>query len=177
MSHERLDASDGLFWPCNAAAPGGTSRLFADSFPTASGRARFHATPHLEIADMRDGAFPLFLTTGRIVGQYQSGTQTRRTPELHAVSPEPYAELHPDTAAQAGVSDADQVVLTSRRGTATFKARLTRAIRPDTVFVPFHWPDQRSANNLTVGALDPISRMPEFKVCSVSLQRAATEDQ
>jgi assimilatory nitrate reductase catalytic subunit len=177
ISHERLDASDGLFWPCNAAAPGGTPRLFADTFPTASGRARFHATPHVEIADMRDGAFPLFLTTGRIVGQYQSGTQTRRTPELHTVSPEPYAELHPDTAAQAGVGDEDQVVLTSRRGTATFKARLTRTIRPDTVFVPFHWPDQRSANNLTVGALDPISRMPEFKVCSVSLQRAATEDQ
>ena len=125
---------------------------------------------------MRDDAFPLFLTTGRIVSQYQSGTQTRRSPELQALSPEPYAELHPDTAAQAGVVDEDRVVLTSRRGTAIFKARLTRSIRPDTVFVPFHWPDQRSVNHLTVAALDPISRMPEFKVCSVSVERAATED-
>ena len=139
------------------------------------GRARFHATPHGEIADVRDGEFPLLLTTGRVLAQYQSGTQTRRTPELQAVSAEPVAEIHPVTAAHAGVAEGDALLLTTRRGTATFKARLTRAIREDTVFVPFHWNGEQSANRLTHAALDPISRMPEFKVCAVRVERAPLE--
>ena len=124
---------------------------------------------------MRDGEFPLLLTTGRVLAHYQSGTQTRRTPELQALSAEPFAEIHPVTAAHAGVAEGDALLLTTRRGTATFKARLTRTIREDTVFVAFHWNGEQSANRLTHAALDPISRMPEFKVCAVRAERAPLE--
>src|SRR5262249_40567078 len=150
------------FWPAPLSG-GVTPRLFEARFPTPSGRARFYATPHTEIADARDDEFPLLLTTGRVLAHYQSGTQTRRIDALQAIASDPIAELHPATAHRAGITDGAPVVLTTRRGSATFTARVTRAIREDAVFVPFHWGDERSANRLTIGALDPVSRMPEFK--------------
>ena len=104
------------------------------------------------------------LTTGRSRTHYQSGAQTRRTPELAAAEPDPYAELHPDLAAALGVVDGDAVRLTTRRGRVVVRARVTDTIRPDTVFVPFHWP---RVNDLTSPRLDPTSRMPEFKSCAV----------
>jgi assimilatory nitrate reductase catalytic subunit len=129
------------------------------------------------VADARTEEFPLLLTTGRVLAQYQSGTQTRRSAELMAIAPEPIAQLHPTAAAHAGIVDNQPVVLTSRRGSATFTAKLTRNIREDTVFVPFHWSGEQSVNRLTIGALDPISRMPEFKVCAVRAERPAGEAQ
>jgi assimilatory nitrate reductase catalytic subunit len=172
ITYARIEQEDGVFWPCPSPESPGTPRLFADRFPTPSGRARFHATPHAEIADRRDLEFPLLLTTGRVLAQYQSGTQTRRTPELQAISAGPFAEIHPVTAAHVGVADGEALLLTTRRGAATFVAKLTRTIRGDTVFVPFHWSGEQSANRLTHAALDPISRMPEFKVCAVRAERA-----
>jgi assimilatory nitrate reductase catalytic subunit len=114
----------------------------------------------------------LRLTTGRLLAQYQSGTQTRRVEALTAIAPRPLAEIHPATAGRAGIGDGDAVTLTSRRGQATFTAKVTRTIREDTIFVPFHWGGAESINRLTIGALDPISRMPEFKVCAVRAERA-----
>jgi hypothetical protein len=107
-----------------------------------------------------------------VLAQYQSGTQTRRTPELVAITPEPLAEIHPVAAALAGVGDGDALRLTTRRGAATFTARVTRGIREDSIFVPFHWGGEQSVNQLTNAALDPVSRMPEFKVCAVRAERA-----
>jgi assimilatory nitrate reductase catalytic subunit len=176
VTWDQIEQQDGVFWPCPAPGHAGTPRLFEDRFPTPSGRARFHATPHLEIAEARDGDFPLFLTTGRTLAQYQSGTQTRRSPKLTTVAPEPFAEVHPTAAAKVGVTESDRIVLTTRRGEATFKVRLTRTIREDTIFVPFHWAGEQSANRLTIAALDPISRMPEFKVCAVRASRGKRED-
>jgi assimilatory nitrate reductase catalytic subunit len=173
ISYERLDAEDGVFWPCGPDDGRGCARLFAQRFPTPSGRARFHATPHREVSDSRDDAFPLLLTTGRVLAQYQSGTQTRRVEELRRVVEQPLAELHPVTARLAGVADGGQVRLTSRRGSAVFTVKLTRAIREDTVFVPFHWGGDQTINSLTNAALDPVSRMPEFKVCAVRAEGVA----
>jgi len=173
IDYERLDAEDGTFWPCPSSDHPGSMRLFADRFATASGLARFHATPHRETADRRDEAYPLLLTTGRVLAQYQSGTQTRRVEALSDVVREPVAELHPATALIAGVSEGGQVKLTTRRGTAVFKAKLTRGIREDTIFVPFHWGGDQAINRLTNAALDPISRMPEFKVCAVRADAVA----
>jgi assimilatory nitrate reductase catalytic subunit len=173
VSYDRLDESDGLFWPCPTTEHPGTPRLFAERFPTSSGRARFHATPHAAIADARDDEFPLLLTTGRVLAQYQSGTQTGRVAALRDVVPEPLAEMHPATAARAGVTDGSPVRLTTRRAAAVFTAKLTRAIREDTIFVPFHWGGVLAINRLTSPALDPISRMPEFKVCAVRAEGAA----
>ena len=108
---------------------------------------------------------------------YQSGTQTRRVMPLREAEPEPYVELHPRLAVRHGIEDGALIELTSRRGTATGRARVTADIRPDTVFMPFHWGGRGAANLLTNPALDPASRMPEFKVCAVRLEaRAASEE-
>lgn len=166
ITYDRIDADDGVFWPCPSLDSPGTPRLFADGFPTPSGRARFHGIPHDDIAEPRDDQYPLYLTTGRVLAHYQSGNQTRRVAELQAVAPEPVAEMHPATARRAHVPAEGRVKLTTRRGAASFKVKLTRAIREDTVFVPFHWGGEQSVNRLTNPALDPISKMPEFKVCA-----------
>jgi assimilatory nitrate reductase catalytic subunit len=170
MTYEAIDASDGMFWPCPAGHEG-TRRLFADTFPTPSGRAQFHPIEHQASAEEPDQEFPLRLTTGRVLAHYQSGTQTRRITQLTELAPEPLAEIHPQQARRHGLSDGAQVIVRTRRGSAIFTAKITSAIRPDTVFVPFHWPGNRSANRLTNDALDPVSRMPEFKACAARLEK------
>jgi assimilatory nitrate reductase catalytic subunit len=171
ITYERIDAEQGVFWPCPSEDHPGTPRPFAERFATPDRRARFHPVRHQPPAEEPDDEFPLYLTTGRIVAQYQSGTQTRRVERLARLAPTPLAELHPHAARLSGVTDGDAVRLVTRRGEATFTARVTRAIREDTVFVPFHWGGNRSANRLTNPALDPTSRMPEFKVCAVRVER------
>ncbi|MFD4720974.1 molybdopterin oxidoreductase family protein [Streptomyces sp. NPDC058423] len=149
----------------------GTPRLFLERFATPDGRARFVPVVHREAAEPTDAEYPVVLTTGRVVAQYQSGAQTRRVDELNAAAPGPFVELHPQLAARVGVADGEPVAVVSRRGRAVAPARVSEAIRPDTVFMPFHWPGAGRANTLTNPALDPTSRMPEFKVCAVRLER------
>ncbi|MFC7305686.1 molybdopterin oxidoreductase family protein [Streptomyces monticola] len=152
----------------------GTPRLFLDRFATEDGRARFMPVTHRAAAEEPDAEYPVLLTTGRVVAQYQSGAQTRRVAELNAAAPGPFVQLHPELAARIGVADGEDITVVSRRGTAVAPARVSRSIRPDTVFMPFHWPGAGRANTLTHPALDPVSRMPEFKVCAVRLERAET---
>jgi assimilatory nitrate reductase catalytic subunit len=161
--------------PLNAPGAGGvvhpgTPRLFLDRFATPDGRARFVAVSHRASAEEPDAEYPVLLTTGRVVAQYQSGAQTRRVDELNAAAPGPFVELHPRLAARLGAAEGDPVAVVSRRGRAVAPARITTAIRPDTVFMPFHWPGEGRANTLTNPALDPTSRMPEFKTCAVRLE-------
>ncbi|MEV6959423.1 molybdopterin oxidoreductase family protein [Streptomyces sp. NPDC051207] len=148
----------------------GTPRLFLDRFATEDGRARFVPVSHRAIAEEPDDEYPVLLTTGRVVAQYQSGAQTRRVDELNAAAPGPFVELHPRLAARLGAAEGDPVAVVSRRGRAVAPARITANIRPDTVFMPFHWPGEGRANTLTNPALDPTSRMPEFKACAVRLE-------
>jgi assimilatory nitrate reductase catalytic subunit len=148
----------------------GTPRLFLDRFATPDGRARFVPVSHRAIAEEPDDEYPVLLTTGRVVAQYQSGAQTRRVAELNAAAPGPFVELHPRLAARLGAAEGDPVAVVSRRGRAVAPARITNTIRPDTVFMPFHWPGEGRANSLTNPALDPTSRMPEFKACAVRLE-------
>jgi assimilatory nitrate reductase catalytic subunit len=169
ISYERIDAEDGVFWPCPAADRPGTPRLFADGFPTPDGRARFVRVEHRDPAELPDRQFPYVLTTGRNMQQYQSGTQTRRVRSLAVAQPEPRAELHPDLARRHGIADGDLVELRSRRGRAVVRARLSPGIRSDTIFAPFHWP---GANALTNPALDRHSKMPAFKACAVAIAPA-----
>ncbi|WP_129309304.1 molybdopterin oxidoreductase family protein [Streptomyces sp. L2] len=179
ITYRRLAAEDGVFWPCpdgtaadshDASPHPGTPRLFLDRFATGDGRARFVAVAHRAAAEEPDAEYPLLLTTGRVVAQYQSGAQTRRVAELNAAAPGPFVELHPRLAARLGAADGDPLAVVSRRGRAVAPARVTTAIRPDTVFMPFHWPGEGRANNLTNPALDPTSRMPEFKTCAVRVE-------
>ncbi|WP_328747351.1 molybdopterin oxidoreductase family protein [Streptomyces sp. NBC_00285] len=148
----------------------GTPRLFLDRFATPDGRARFVAVSHRAIAEEPDEEYPVLLTTGRVVAQYQSGAQTRRVDELNAAAPGPFVELHPRLAERLGAAEGDPVAVVSRRGRAVAPARITLGIRPDTVFMPFHWYGEGRANTLTNPALDPTSRMPEFKACAVRLE-------
>jgi assimilatory nitrate reductase catalytic subunit len=170
ISYDRLEARQGIFWPCPTDDHDGTPRIFAERFATPSGRARFHAVRHESPAEEPDARYPLYLTTGRVMSQYQSGTQTRRVAQLARMTPEPVAEINPLTARRAGIVNGALVTLTTRRGSSTARAKLTRDIREDTVFVPFHWGGAASINRLTNPALDPISRMPEFKVCAVRIE-------
>jgi assimilatory nitrate reductase catalytic subunit len=148
----------------------GTPRLFLDRFATPDGRARFVPVSHRASAEEPDEEYPVLLTTGRVVAQYQSGAQTRRVEELNAAAPGPFVELHPRLAARLGAAEGDPVAVVSRRGRAVAPACITTSIRPDTVFMPFHWPGEGRANTLTNPALDPTSRMPEFKTCAVRLE-------
>jgi assimilatory nitrate reductase catalytic subunit len=173
MSYDRLDAAGGLHWPCPAPDHPGTPRLFTDAFATPDGRARFTPVEHRPVAEDIDADYPLYLTTGRVLAHYQSGAQTRRVPALADAAPEAYVELHPDLADRLGVADGAPVRLVSRRGSATAAARFTPTLRTDTVFMPFHYAGTGRANLLTNPALDPTSRMPEFKICAVRLEALA----
>lgn len=153
----------------------GTPRLFLDRFATPDGRARFAPVTHRPSAEEPSADYPVLLTTGRVLAQYQSGAQTRRVAALNAAAPGPFVQLHPRLAEQLGAAEGDALAVTSRRGRAVAPARISRDIRPDTVFMPFHWPGEGRANTLTNPALDPTSRMPEFKVCAVRVELAAND--
>ncbi|WP_034272306.1 molybdopterin-dependent oxidoreductase [Actinospica robiniae] len=176
VTHQRLRDGAELYWPCGIDTPEGTPRLFTERFATPDGRARFNAVQYQGAAEEPDAAYPYRLTTGRVLSQYQSGAQTRRVDVLNRAAPEPFVELHPDLAAAHAIAEGELVAVTSRRGTATAPARLSRAIRPDTVFMPFHWPGAGRANTVTNPALDPHSKMPAFKVCAVRIGAAAGPD-
>ena len=175
MSYARLRAGEALFWPCPDAQHPGTPRLFADGFPTPDGRARFHAVRCAPPAEEPDDEYPVYLTTGRLLAHYQSGTQTRRVPSLRAAEPEAFVEIHPQLAQSHGVADGDPIALVTRRGRAAFRARLSTAMRLDTVFVPFHFGGAGRVNTLTQAALDPTSRMPALKIAAARIEAAADD--
>jgi assimilatory nitrate reductase catalytic subunit len=170
VTYDKIDELGGVHWPCPADDHPGSPHLFRDAFPTPSGKARFHAVRHAPPAEEPDGEYPYFLTTGRALAHYQSGTQTRRIEKLLEMLPDAYAELHPNTARRHGLAEGGAVTLATRRGSATFRVKLNPGIREDTIFAPFHWGGAESANALTNAALDPVSRMPEFKVCAVKIE-------
>ena len=192
VTYEKVERQNGVFWPCPSEdAEGrtidhaGTPRLFeagswnpvakgAGPFYFPDGKARFNVAPYTPPAEDVDADYPLMLTTGRVVSQFLSGTQTRRIGPLVDQYPEPRLELHPQLAERIGVRDQDWVTARSRRGEATLRAKVTTTIRPDTVFIPYHWAGAKSANQLTVSAQDPISKIPEYKVCAVRVEKATT---
>lgn len=166
MTYERLDAEPGICWPCPSPGHPGTPRLFAERFHHADGKARFHAVEHRPAGEEPDADYPFWLTTGRWKEHYNSGTQTRRVTPLWEARPRPRVQMHPRAAQRLGLTQDAPVIVESRRGRAEFLTFISHDIRPDTLFVPFHWGGAQAANRLTNGALDPTSRMPEFKVCA-----------
>jgi len=176
ITYERIEAENGVFWPCPGERHPGTPRMFLDSFATPDGRARFHPVEYRPAAEEPDDEYPMYLTTGRVMAHYQSGTQTRRVAALRDAQPEPFVEIHPAMAKSFGIAENDTVRLTTRRGSAAMKARLSAAIRMDTVFAPFHWGGAGRVNLLTNPALDPVSKMPEFKICAVRIGKMAADN-
>jgi assimilatory nitrate reductase catalytic subunit len=176
ITYERIDAEDGVFWPCSDTDRPGTPRMFLDRFGTPDGKARFHAVSHRPAAEEPDDDYPLYLTTGRVMGMYQSGSQTRRVKELAEASPHAFVEIHPVLAQRFGIVDGEYARVVTRRGFVEVVARLTPTIRQDTLFIPFHWSGMESANLLTNAALDPTSKMPEFKICAAKIERRQSVD-
>ena len=169
ITYDRIDAEAGVFWPCPTEDHPGTPRLFADRFHHPDGKARFFPVEHRPAGEEPDAAYPLYFTTGRYKEHYNSGAQTRIVSRLAAAKPVPKLQLHPRLAARHAVAAGSVVVLESRRGKAEFVAEPSGDIRPDTVFAPFHWGGKQAANRLTSTALDPVSRMPEFKFAAVRI--------
>jgi assimilatory nitrate reductase catalytic subunit len=170
ITYDKIRRQKGVFWPCPAVEGvdhPGTPRLFADRFFHADGKARFVVVRDRASAETPDAEYPLYFTTGRYREHYNSGAQTRQVRQLVDARPEPKVQIHPRLATLLGAEDGGRLVVESRRGSVAFRVALSSDIRPDTLFAPFHWGGKQAANVLTVPALDPTSRMPEFKVCAV----------
>jgi assimilatory nitrate reductase catalytic subunit len=174
ITYEKVDKMKGVFWPCPTPEHPGTPRLFEDfKFHTTDGKPHFQVTEWRPSGDPVDEHYPIYLTTGRVVSQYLSGTQTRRIGALVDQYPEPRVEIHPRLAEQHGLKAGDWVTVQSRRDSVTLQAMVVKTIRPDTVFIPYHWPGIRSANRLTHRTLDPRSKIPEFKVSACRIAKAS----
>ncbi len=167
VTYDRLRAGEALHWPVPGTRHPGTPRMFLDAFAHPDGRARFVPVDHSGPAEPPDAEFPAAGHHRPGAQHYQSGAQTRLVPALVDAVPEVFVEVHPDTARRAGLADGDLASVTSRRGSVRARVRCVASLRPDVVFLPFHFPG--GGNAFTNPALDPTSRMPEFKVCAVRL--------
>ncbi len=176
ITYEKIERQNGVFWPCPSDESEGTPRLFEKEFAHPDGKAKFHPIEYKGAAEKPDEEFPLILTTGRIVHQYLSGNQTRRIGFLVQQCPEPFVEIHPETAKQYNIGDGERVKVVSRRGEGIFPALIVKTIRPDTLFIPYHWGEELAANQLTNAALDPTSKIPEFKACSAKLEKIRSRE-
>jgi len=171
ISYERIQAEKGVFWPCPDEGHPGTARLFEDGrFYHPDGKARLFIPDVRLRGEQPSDAYPLTLTTGRVMHHYLTGVQTRRTADLLARAPEPLMEVHPRTAERYGLVTGEKALVRSPRGSMELTVKITPAIREDTVFIPFHWGGEQCVNQLTSPRLDPTSRMPAFKACAVRVE-------
>jgi formate dehydrogenase alpha subunit len=159
----------GLQWPCLDREHPGTIYLHKDNF--ARGKGLFHAVEYKPPAEEPDAEYPYVLSTGRILYHFHTGSMSRRSYTLDQTIPEGYVEIHPQTAAEVGVSDGEYVNVSSRRGTIKTKAMVTDKVEVGSVFIPFHF-TEAAANVLTNPVLDPIAKIPELKVCAVKVEKA-----
>src|SRR6266496_3862287 len=166
ITYEKIDEQNGVFWPCPSEESPGTPRLYEERFAFPDGRARFHPIPYIPPAEEPDEEYPLVLTTGRVIYHYLSGNQTRRVSFLNEEAPYPWVEMHEQTANRLGIKDGDWVTVRTRRGEMTVPALVVRSIRPDTLFIPYHYGHTQAANQLTNPVLEPMNKIPEYKVCA-----------
>jgi predicted molibdopterin-dependent oxidoreductase YjgC len=171
VTYERLEEEGSLQWPVPTADHPGTPFLHKGRF--SRGLGHFHAIRFIEAQELPDAEYPFILTTGRMMFHFHTGSMTRRTEKLEQEAPEAYVEIHPKDAAHIGLNGSHRVRVASRRGEIELGVRVTRAIRPGVVFIPFHFAEA-AANALTNSALDPVAKIPEYKVCAVKVE-AVTE--
>ncbi|GBC62194.1 formate dehydrogenase subunit alpha [Desulfonema ishimotonii] len=171
ITYDRI-AYEGLHWPCTTADHPGTPILHKDQFPC--GRGNFHAIDFIPPAEQTDDEYPLYLTTGRVLYQYHTGTMTRKTEGLNDRAPGSFVEISSADARKYGIEDGEKVEISSRRGTITVKVEVSDRAVSGTVFVPFHFAEA-AANRLTSTALDPVAGIPEYKVCAVKISKPAEE--
>jgi predicted molibdopterin-dependent oxidoreductase YjgC len=169
ISHERLDREGGIQWPCPSPDHSGTRFLYAESFPRGKGKF-VPAVQTVEAAELPDPDYPFILNTGRLLYHWHGGTISRRVQGLLELAPRLEVAVHPVDARRLGVETGDPIRVTSRRGELTGFARLTEAVRPGAIFVPFVKLADSAANFLTNSACDPLSKIPEYKVCAVRVE-------
>jgi formate dehydrogenase alpha subunit len=172
LSHARLDREGGLQWPCPSPDHPGTRYLYGETFPR--GRARFIPARQIEVAaELPDADYPLVLNTGRLLYHWHGGTLTRRVEGLLELAPRLEIAIHPSDARELGVDTGARVRVASRRGELTGYARVTEAVRAGAIFVPFVKLADSAANFLTNAAADPVSKIPEYKVCAVRVEKVS----
>jgi len=171
ITYARLEAEGGLQWPCPSTDHSGTMYLHKDKF--ARGKGQFFAIDHREPAELPDDEYPLILTTGRVLYQYHTGTMTRRTPGMVEKSPECRMEIAAADADHYGIEDGSWVKIKTRRGEIVARAEVSPKAVAGTIFLPFHF-FEASANKLTIAALDPVAKIPEYKVCAACLEKASS---
>ncbi len=169
IRYDRIEY-DGIHWPCPTVEHPGTPILHREQFT--SGKGVFHAIDFIEPAEAADEDYPMYLTTGRLLYQYHTGTMTMKSDGIMEIAPECFVEISPQDAAKYEVKDGALVTIASRRGSIVARIKISRKAVSGTIFIPFHYA-QAAANRLTNSALDPISGIPEYKVCAVKLSKAA----
>ena len=170
---DRLERA-GLQWPCPDPGHPGTQFLHEHKFTR--GKGLFVVPQYTPPYEKPDEEYPYYLNTGRMFAHYHTGTMTRRSPFLNRELEGPYAEINPEDAMQAGIREGDRIRITSRRGSIVTAARITERVARGCIFAPFHFTEAR-ANILTNPVLDPISKIPEFKVCAVKVEKEPYEEQ
>jgi predicted molibdopterin-dependent oxidoreductase YjgC len=167
INYDRL-AADGIHWPCTGTDHPGTPCLHMDQFTC--GLGVFHAIDYRPPAEMPDKAYPFYLTTGRVLYQYHTGTMTMKSEGLNALAPECFVEIARKDARSFDISEGDDLKISSRRGQIQAKAKVSPKAVEGTIFIPFHYA-QAAANMLTNAALDPTAKIPEYKVCAVRVEK------
>ncbi len=171
ITWDRLDREGGVFWPCPEIGHPGTPRLFTERFGHPDGLAKMFPITYRPPAEEPSESYPFRLTSGRVVYHYLSGTQTRRLGFLNSQAPDPWVEIHPQAAAKAGIVDGEMVRVRTPRGSMEVRALVVPTIRPDTLFVPFHYGDRDAVNQITSPAVDPTVKIPEYKVCAAAIEK------
>jgi len=168
ISYGRL-AGESLQWPCPEKSHPGTCFLHHESFPR--GKGLFHAIEHQEPRELPDEEYPLILTTGRVLYQFHTRTMTGRSAGVNDLAPECEVEINPEDAAAYNLETGGLARLASRRGQVTARVAVTERVGRGVVFMPFHYAEA-AANKLTLAALDPVAKIPEYKVCAINLAAA-----
>jgi formate dehydrogenase major subunit/formate dehydrogenase alpha subunit len=169
MTYDRIDKG-GLQWPCPTEDHPGTKYLHKDKF--ARGKGKFFAAHYTPPAEQPDSEYPFVLSTGRVLFQYHTGSMTRRSRSLNECAPECLIEINRQDALRLSISNGDLVKVSSRRGAIEAKATVGDTTSAGTLFIPFHY-SEAAANDLTIAALDPQAKIPEYKVCAVKLEKVA----
>lgn len=168
MSYERIDRI-GLQWPCPDKDHPGTPVLHTEKFPRENGLGLFWPVEYEPPMEMPDEKYPMLLTTGREIAQYNFGSMTRRTQSIDRISPEALAEVHPDDAEKLGIEDRSWIRMVSRRGEVTTRAIISDRVQQGTIFIPYHY-QEVPVNNLTLNHLDKLSRSPQYKACAIRVE-------
>ncbi|MES5953259.1 nitrate reductase [Bacillus fungorum] len=171
ITYDKLEKQKGIFWPCTNDNDLGTSRMFTEHFAHPHKKAIFHPVEYKIQSENGNCKHSYHLITGREINHYLTGVQTRKTSLLNKKSSTPYVEMHPYTAKIHNIQNGDWIEIGNDRGKARYQAKVIDSIRTDTLFVPIHWENEECVNLLTSSNLDPISKMPEFKNCRVSIKK------